>query len=90
MTRFVAGVLLCFAGSFCFMACWAPSDEESVGYVAEPAVMLKPPKHFSGEPEYPVEGPPKLDLPPPWVEGPSDPGPEHVSGGLRAAPLQEG
>jgi hypothetical protein len=43
--------------------------------VAEPAVLLKPPKHFSGEPEYPVEGPPKLDLPPPGVVEPSDPGP---------------
>lgn len=30
MTRFVAGVLLCFAGSFCFMACGAPSEEGSV------------------------------------------------------------
>jgi hypothetical protein len=57
------------------MACGAPPEEESVGSVAEPAVLLKPPKHFSGEPEYPVEGPPKLDLPPPWVVDPSDPGP---------------
>ncbi len=24
--------------------------------MAEPMVVLKPPKHFSGEPEYPVEG----------------------------------
>ena len=38
--------------------------------------MLKPPKHFSGEPEYPVEGQPKLDLPPPWVVDPSAPGPD--------------
>jgi hypothetical protein len=76
MTRFVAGVLLCFAGSFCFMACGAPPEEEPVGSVAEPMVLLKPPKHFSGEPEYPVEGPPKLDLPPPWLDDPSDPGPE--------------
>jgi hypothetical protein len=76
MSKFVAGMLLCFAGSFCFMACGAPSEEESVESVAEPMVMLKPPKHFSGEPEYPVEGPPRLDLPPPWVEDPSAPGPE--------------
>jgi hypothetical protein len=75
MTRFVAGVLLCFAGSFCFMACGAPPEEGSVGSMAEPAVLLKPPKHFSGEPEYPVEGPPKLDLPPPSEVEPSDPGP---------------
>ena len=78
MTRFVAGVLLCFAGSSGFMACGAPPEEEfvgSVGSVAEPAVMLKPSEHFSGEPEYPVAGPPKLDLPPPWVDHPSDPGP---------------
>jgi hypothetical protein len=75
MTRIVAGVLLCFAGSFGFMACGAPPEEESVGSVAEPAVLLKPPKHFSGEPEYPVEGRPQLDLPPPGVVEPSDPGP---------------
>lgn len=78
MTRFVAGVLLCFTGSCGFMACGAPPEEEfveSVGSVAEPAVMLKPSEHFSGEPEYPVEGPSKLDLPPPWVDHPSDPGP---------------
>ncbi len=47
-----------------------------MGSVAEPAVMLKSPKQFSGEPGYPVQGPPKLDLPPPWVDGPAEPGPE--------------
>ncbi len=52
-----------------------PRDKEDTGEAAEPAVMLKPPKQFSGEPEYPVQGPPKLDLPPPWVDDPSDPGP---------------
>ncbi len=77
MKRFVAGLLLSFAGSSCFMACGAPSEEEPLGSVAEPMVILKPPKHFSGEPEYPVEGAPKLDLPPPWVVEPSDPGPDH-------------
>lgn len=77
MTRFVAGVLLCFAGSSCFMACGAPSDEESVRSVAEAMVNLKPSKHFSGEPEYPVEGgPPKLDLPPPWDDPPNQQEPE--------------
>jgi hypothetical protein len=60
------------------MACGAPSEEEFVGSVAEPAVLLKPPKHFSGEPEYPVEGgPPKLDLPPPWDGPPNQQGPEY-------------
>ena len=77
MTRIVAGALLCYAGPFGFMACGAPSEEESVGSVAEPAVLLKPPKHFSGEPEYPVEGgPPKLDLPPPWDDRTNQQGPE--------------
>ena len=77
MTRFVAGVLLCFAGSSCFMACGAPSEEESVGSVAEPMVMITPSKHFSGEPEYPVEGgPPKLNLPPPWDDPQDQQGPE--------------
>ena len=56
MTRFVAGLFLCFAGSSCFLACAAPPEEESVGSVSEAAVNLKPPKQFPGEPEYPVEG----------------------------------
>jgi hypothetical protein len=63
MTRSVAGGFLCFAGSICFMACGPPLEEESVGFVAEPMVMLTPPKHSSGEPEYPVEG-----AEPPWPD----------------------
>jgi hypothetical protein len=51
-----------------------PTDKEDTGEAAEPAVMLTPSKHFSGEPEYPVEGAPKLDLPPPWADDPSAPG----------------
>ena len=54
----------------------AQSEEESVGSLAEPMVNLKPPKHFSGEPEYPVVGAPKLDLPPPWDDPPNQQGPD--------------